>query len=105
MLCQPGATKSREQHRLATEIRRSLHEILMIQRIPPEAVRHKMAKEGIDQKIIGFVLGEEPKKAKPSNGLTDEEAKAVASFKKMVKMNLPEEAEEKIWQEAKKYTE
>jgi hypothetical protein len=61
-------------------------------RIPPEAVRHKMAKEGIDPKIVSVVLGEDPKPAKSSNGLTAEESKAVESFKKMVKIHFPEEA-------------
>ncbi|KAI2496132.1 hypothetical protein MHU86_18363 [Fragilaria crotonensis] len=61
-------------------------------RIPPDAVRHKMANDGVCAKIVALVLGEAPTEKTTSTGLTEEEEKAVASYKKMLKMHFPEEA-------------
>jgi hypothetical protein len=47
--------------------------------IPPEAVRHKMEKDGVSAKIIALVLGEAWTETKASRELTEEEEKAVAS--------------------------
>ena len=61
-------------------------------RIPPEAVRHKMAKDAVSDKIISAVLGEESNEKKASTGLSEEDQKAVVGYKKMLKMHFPEEA-------------
>ena len=72
--------------------------------VPKEAVEHKMKKDGIDAKIIAFVLGQssanvststsgpsKKKKAAPS-GLSSAEESIASTYRKMVKMNIPKDA-------------
>jgi len=91
-----GRNLSPEDEKKADVYRRMLKMM-----VPPEAVAHKMKKDGIDQKIVAAVLGGDaggdteqktPKKALPS--LTIPEQAAAQKYQKMLKMNVPREAVE-----------
>ena len=71
--------------------------------LPPDAVKHKMVQEGVDQKIVDAVLSgvstaqEAPQSSAPaaSNAsLTKEEQYLVDSYKKKLKMGMPKQAVE-----------
>jgi Formin Homology 2 Domain/Subunit CCDC53 of WASH complex len=62
-------------------------------KIPPEAVRHKMTKDGVSEKIVAFVFGEEVNSNKGKGSeLSKAETEAVATYKKMLTMHFPEDA-------------
>jgi len=74
-------------------------------RIPPEAVRHKMEKEGVDLKIVNAVLGEHipvPEPEEPiqprvqskaeASSLSATEEVVAAPYRKMLKMMIPKDA-------------
>ena len=62
-------------------------------KVPPEAVRHKMSKDGVDEKIIAAVLSSLSKESKASSGgLSAEDEKVAESYRKMLKMQIPPEA-------------
>jgi len=60
--------------------------------IPADGVRHKMIKDGANENIVGYVFGDVSNGRKPEDDLSDEESRDVATYKKMLKMHLPEEA-------------
>lgn len=71
--------------------------------VPIEAVEHKMKKEGVDAKIIAYVLGQPsnaqngasaPTKSKKasSSSLTSTEESTASIYRRMLKMNIPKEA-------------
>ena len=62
--------------------------------LPPDAVRHKMMQEGIDEETIGRLLGgdSEPVTNKSSSPVSEEEAAIIEKYQKMLKMGLPGEA-------------
>ena len=66
--------------------------------IPPEAVRHKMEKENVDEKIVFAVLGkdniEEKTLAHTAAQLSGAEQAIAGAYKKMLKMMIPKEAVE-----------
>ena len=64
--------------------------------IPPDAVRHKMTKDGVDEKIVAAVLSEPSQAAKQSTngGLSVEEEKIAETYRKMLKLKIPPEAVE-----------
>jgi hypothetical protein len=66
--------------------------------IPPEAVRHKMEKENVDEKIVFAVLGkdniEEKALAHTAAQLSGAEQAIADAYKKMLKMMIPKEAVE-----------
>lgn len=85
-----------EEEKLAAGYKR-----MLAMRIPPEAVRHKMEKDGVDNKIVRAVFGEvahEPKDASHELGsettLSVDEENVAASYRKMLKMMIPVEAVE-----------
>jgi len=68
-------------------------------KVPPEAVQHKMEKDGVSAKIIKAVLGIEAEEKKEDSShdeitLTDAEQSIADSYKKMLKMRIPKEAVE-----------
>jgi len=86
------ATLSTDEEKVAETYRKMLKMC-----IPPEAVRHRMTKDKVDSRIVDAVLGgssppqiktEQPKQ--PS--LSEEDEKLAASYRKMLKMMIPEEA-------------
>jgi len=69
--------------------------------IPPEAVAHKMKKDGIDQKIVSSVLGDSNSKDQTGTvttasgpKLTIPEQAAARQYQKMLEMGVPKEAVE-----------
>ena len=66
--------------------------------IPPEAVRHEMEKNNVDQKIVFAVLGEDRVEQNhiehAANKLSGAEQKLAESYQKMLKMMIPKEAVE-----------
>jgi hypothetical protein len=66
--------------------------------IPPEAVRHKMEKEGVDDKIVFAVLGQDQVEQNAlehaATQLSGAEQAIAESYKKMMKMMIPKEAVE-----------
>jgi hypothetical protein len=71
--------------------------------VPIEAVEHKMKKEGVDAKIIAYVLGQPsnsqisesaPIKSKKasSSSLTITEESTASIYRRMLKVNIPKEA-------------
>eukprot|EP00934_Nitzschia_sp_Nitz4_P000444 Nitzschia sp. Nitz4//scaffold34_size148208//121684//127830//NITZ4_002993-RA/size148208-processed-gene-0.54-mRNA-1//-1//CDS//3329548834//444//frame0 len=81
----PGSALSSEEMRLAE----AYQKMLKLQ-VPKEAVRHKMEKDQVDQKIVDFVLGIEA--AAGDVPLTEDEKKIVVSYEKMLKMGIPSDA-------------
>ncbi len=83
-----------DEEKIAAGYRRMLK-----MRIPPDAVRHKMEKEGVNKKIIRDVLGtdtvneKEPEEASSSE-LTSQEEVVATPYRKMLKMMIPKEAVE-----------
>jgi hypothetical protein len=78
-----------------SKIAESYQKMLKLQ-IPKEAVQHKMEKDKVDPKIMGFVLVE-PSFAvldcdDPTSGLTVKEQKVAAVFQRMLKMMIPTDA-------------
>ena len=88
---------SPEEEKKATVYRKMLKMM-----IPPEAVEHKMKKEGVDPKIISAVLGgdsDDSNKASNTSSaslpvLTIPEQAAAQKYTKMLKMSIPMEAVE-----------
>lgn len=83
-----------EEERVAESYKKMLK-----MRIPAEAVRHKMQKDGVDEKVMAAVLGEacipEPSvgsknDTKPT--LSAKEEEIAAMYRKMLKMMIPKEA-------------
>jgi hypothetical protein len=66
--------------------------------IPPEAVRHKMEKENVDEKIVLAVLGKDKIEgntlARTAAQLSGAEQAIADAYKKMLKMMIPKEAVE-----------
>ena len=60
--------------------------------IPKEAVAHKMKKDGVDSKIIAFVLGVPAASKNAASSLTANEESTAATYRKMLKMSIPKEA-------------
>ena len=73
--------------------------------LPDDAVRHKMIQDGIDEKIRASVLGlpapasaqssapaAQPQAPAPASDLSAEEETVAESYRKMLKMGLPEDA-------------
>jgi len=62
-------------------------------KIPLEAVKHKMTKDQVDQKIVMAVLGQEESTTsnEGSDLLSEDEQGLVDGYKKMVKMGFPEQ--------------
>lgn len=81
------------------EAARSYQKMLKL-KIPKEAVRHKMEKDGVCSKVIDMVLGvdttssDASKKGAEMNasGLTPQEEIVAAGYRKMLKMRIPQEA-------------
>ena len=67
-------------------------EKMLKMRIPSEAVRHKMTKENVDNKIIMVVLGDSSSGEPEVAALNADEEKKVAVYRKMLQMRIPEEA-------------
>ena len=83
-----GTALSAKEEEVATKFRKMLK-----MRIPPEAVRHKMQKEGVDGKIVAAVLGPDPNEKKTAKDtLTPDEQKLLDAYRKMLKMKIPEQA-------------
>lgn len=64
--------------------------------LPPDAVRHKMTLEGVQENVVAVVLGEtHTKVSKPSapelesSKIREEEEKLVSKYKKMLKTGIP----------------
>ena len=76
------------------KIAKSYQKMLKL-RIPPEAVQHKMEKESVDPKIVGFVLGAAGVLASDSSSgdgdLSDNEQKMAMLYKNMLKLMVPPE--------------
>jgi hypothetical protein len=74
------------------KIASSYRQMLKFQ-VDPEAVRHKMTKDGVSDAIIASVLGGVTKETKPSKeGLSDEEEKIAETYRKMLRVSIPPEA-------------
>ncbi len=94
---QTGSGLSPEEEKKAAVYRRMLKMM-----VPPEAVAHKMKKDGVDQKIVAAVLlgsdsgDERENKSSPTAApsLTIPEQAAAQKYQKMLKMNVPKEAVE-----------
>ena len=76
----------------------ALYRKMLKMMVPLEAVRHKMEKEGVDQKIVSAVLGEgkvtQKQVGDTSNQLSSAEQKIADKYKKMLKLMVPKEAVE-----------
>ena len=60
--------------------------------IPKEAVRHKMIKDQVDPKIMLVVVGGDKSAESDEVKLSDKEEAIAATYKKMLKLQLPKEA-------------
>ena len=62
--------------------------------LPGDAVKHKMETEGVDGRIIKFVLDPAPAPSSQATppALSPEEEETASRFRKMVKMGLPDDA-------------
>ena len=76
---------SDEEEAVATKYRKMLK-----MGVPPEGVRHKMATEGVDAKIVDAVLNDSSSKEDPK-GLSDEDETVASKYRKMLKMGVPPE--------------
>lgn len=67
--------------------------------IPKEAVEHKMKKDGVNQKVISFILGIPylesdaiSSKKKGASSLNEKDESTAASYRKLIKMSIPKDA-------------
>ena len=83
---------SEDEEKLASKYRKMLK-----MGIPPDAVKHKMTSDDINQKIMDAVLGgtggenNASKAGTPGRNLTDEEEATASKYRKMMKMGVPED--------------
>jgi hypothetical protein len=79
---------SKEEEKIAEKYRKMLK-----MRIPPEAVQHKMTKDGVADNIVASVLAEPGQESgTPTEGLSEEEEKIAETYRKMLKLRIPPEA-------------
>ncbi|KAL7579868.1 hypothetical protein ACA910_004879 [Epithemia clementina (nom. ined.)] len=65
---------------------------MLLMGLPEDAVKHKMAAEGVEEKIMNFVLKPASAARQSLLALSPEEEETASRFRKMRKMGLPDDA-------------
>ncbi len=70
------------------------YKTMLRMKIPPEAVQHKMSRDGVTQRLVDIVLTQDaPSQAEPPRScLSEEEERIADQYRKMLKMQIPKEA-------------